>query len=88
MIGMVDRLRVQVLREAGHSLQEIADLVGVSKRAVQMIVREPRITDSALGTTPRSRGVGRPSVVEGFRSAVAELLATEPALPSVEDRST
>jgi len=84
MIGMVDRLRVQVLREAGHSLQEIADLVGVSKRAVQMIVREPRITDSAVGITPRSRGVGRPSVVEGLRSAVADLLAAEPALPSVE----
>ena len=81
---MVNRLRIQVLREAGHSLQEIADLVGVSKRAVQMIVREPQVAAPALGSTPRSRGVGRPSVVEEFRSAVAGLLAAEPALPSVE----
>ena len=84
MIRMVDRLRVQTLREAGRTLREIADQVGVSKRAVQRIVREPRLTDLAPVPTPRSRGVGRPSVVGAVRAAVGELLAAEPALPTVE----
>jgi len=81
---MVDRLRIQTLREAGRTLQEIADQVGVSTRAVQMIVREPGVTALTALPTPRSRGVGRPSLVEEVRAAVAALLAADPALPTVE----
>jgi transposase len=84
MIRMVDRVRIQTLREAGRTLQEIADQVVVSRRAVQMIVREPRVTDLTPVPTPRSHGVGRPSVVGTVRAAVEELLAVEPALPTVE----
>ncbi len=81
---MVDRVRIQTLREAGRTLDAIADQVGVSKRAVQRIVAEPRVSDLAPGPSHRSRGVGRPSLVEEVRAAVADLLAAEPALPAVE----
>ena len=81
---MVDRVRIQTLREAGRTLEEIADQVGVSKRAVQRVVREPRVTDLTPVPTPRSRGVGRPSLVGKVRAAVEELLAAEPGLPTVE----
>ena len=81
---MVDRVRIQTLREAGRTLKEVAAQVGVSKRAVQMIVREPRVTDLTPVPMPRSHGVGRPSVVEEVRGVVADLLAAEPGLPTVE----
>lgn len=84
MISMVDRLRIQTLREAGHTLQEVARQVGVSQRSVQTIVREAPVRSLAAGATPGSRGVGRPSKVAGFRSAVVDLLAAEPALPTIE----
>jgi transposase len=84
MIRMVDRLRIQTLREAGRTHEAIAAQVGVSRRAVQMIVAEPRVTELAPGPSPRSRSVGRPSLVEGVRAAVADLLAAEPRLPTVE----
>jgi len=81
---MVDRVRIQTLREAGRTLDAIAEQVGVSRRAVQMIVCEPRVSDLASGRSARSCGVGRPSLVGAVRAAVADLLAAEPALPTVE----
>ena len=55
---MLDRVRIRSLRDAGHTLQAIAAAVGVAKRSVQNILKEPRITDAASAPTPRSRRVG------------------------------
>lgn len=41
MIRMVDRVRIQVLREAGLTLQEVAREVGVCRRSVQAVLKEP-----------------------------------------------
>ena len=84
MVSMVDRLRIQTLREAGHTLEQVADLVGVSRRSVQTIVQEPLVLSLDGGPTPKSRGVGRPSQVARFCSFIADLLDSEPALPTVE----
>ena len=81
---MTDRLAIQVLRKAGLTLQQVAGEVGVSKRSVQEILKEPPITVSGGAATPKCRGVGRPSQVEAFRAAVAAVLAEEPSLPTVE----
>ena len=84
MICTMDRLRIQVLRDAGHTLGQVADLVGVSTRAVQRIVQEPSVTSLDAAPTPEARGVGRPSKAAPFQSFVADLLASEPALATVE----
>ena len=84
MIPPMDRLRIQVLRDAGHSLREVATLVGVSSRSVQRIEHEPPISGLDAAPTPVSRGVGRPSKVAPFRSFIADLLGSDPALPTVE----
>lgn len=84
MIRMVDRLRIQVLREAGLTLQEVAREVGVCQRSVQAVLKEPPMTCLEVGPTPQSRGVGRPSKMVAFRAAVAEMLSEEPALATVE----
>ena len=81
---MTDRLAIQVLRRAGLTLQQVAGEVGVSKRSVQEILKEPLLTNQGGGPTPKSRGVGRPSQVGGFGAAVAAVLAEEPSLPTVE----
>ena len=81
---MLDRVRIRTLREAGHTLAEIAAVVGVSRSTVQRVVKEPVITSVESAPTPRSRGIGRPSKVELFRSQVERILSEEPSLPTVE----
>jgi transposase len=84
MIGMLDRVRIRTLRDAGHTLQEIAASVGVAKRSVQNILKEPPIAGVDSAPTPRSRRVGRPSRLEAFRQNVERILEPEPSLPTVE----
>jgi len=81
---MANRHSVQVLRKAGLSVKQVALQAGVSPRSVLRIAQEPPVVSLASGPTPASRGVGRPSTVEGFRPLVAELLAAAPSLPTVE----
>jgi transposase len=84
MIRMLDRVRIRILREAGHTLAEIAANVGVGKRSVQRVLREPAITSVASAPTPASRGIGRPSQVEHWRADVERILGEQAQLPTVE----
>jgi len=84
MISMLDRVKIWALRQAGHTLEEIAAAVGVGKRSVQRILKEPPITSPESAPTPESRRIGRPSRVEGFQGDVERILEAEPSLPTVE----
>jgi hypothetical protein len=44
VLDMLKRHAIQVLRQAGHTLEEIGELVDVSQRSVQRVVGEPVIT--------------------------------------------
>lgn len=81
---MIDRVRVRTLRDGGHTLEAIAATVGVGKRSVQRILKEPAIRGAESAPTPASRGVGRPSRVEAFRGDVERILGEDPSLPTVE----
>ena len=84
---MIDRLKrhaIQVLRQAGHQLDEIATLVAVGKRTVQRVVDEPMMLAIADETVAPDRRIGRPSKAEAYRGLVTMLLTDEPALLSVE----
>jgi len=81
---MLDRVRIRTLRDAGHTLEEIAATVGVGKRSVQRILKEAPITGPESAPTPVSRGVGRPSTVEAHQDQVERILKEEPSLPTVE----
>ena len=81
---MLDRVRIWTLRQAGHTLAEIAALVGVGKRSVQRILKEPPITSPESAPTSASRRIGRPSRVEALQGRVEQILEAEPALPTVE----
>jgi transposase len=84
MVGMLDRVRIWTLRQAGHTLDEIAAAVGVGKRSVQRILKEPPITSPESAPTPQSRRIGRPSRVEALQGQVEQILEAEPSLPTVE----
>jgi len=84
MIRMLDRVRIRTLREAGHTLEEIAATVGVGKSSVQRILREPPIQSPESAPTPKSRQVGRPSKAEVFRADIERILREAPSLPTIE----
>jgi len=84
MIGAMARHRVQVLRAGGKTLRRIAAETGISLRSVKRIVRESSIAAPGDVVSARARGVGRPSRVEAYRDRIADVLAAEPKLPTVE----
>ena len=84
MIDMLKRHEIQVLRRAGHSQFEVADLASVSRRTVQRVDVEAAVTDLDTAREREARGIGRPPKAEPFRTTVAEILAGESELRSVE----
>ncbi len=81
---MLDRVWIRTLRDAGHTLEEIAATVGVGKRSVQRILKEPAIQDPESAPTPVSRGIGRPSTAKTYQDQVERILKEDPSLPTVE----
>ncbi len=84
MIDKLKRHAIQVLRQAGHSLEEIAELVAVGKRSVQRVAGEPVITHLDADVAPGAGRIGRPSKAEAYRTVVTSWLTDEPELLSVE----
>jgi transposase len=84
MIDMLKRHEIQVLRRAGHNQREVATLTGISRRSVQRVDTEAAVTDIDPTRECEARGIGRPPKAEPFRSLIAEILAGEPDLLSVE----
>jgi transposase len=84
MIDMVRRHEIQVLRRAGHTLAETAELVGVSQSTVQRVEAEPAVTSFDTEAARQERRVGRPSKAEPFRSLLVGELAKEPDVMALE----
>ena len=84
MIELLKRHEIQVLRRAGHKLREVAKLAGVSVRSVQRVEAEAAVNHVDTAAARVERKIGRPSKAEPFRGFVAEQLAKEPELLSVE----
>jgi len=84
MINLLKRHAIQVLHRAGHTLEEIAGLVGVSKRTVQRVAAEPEVTHVETANERARRRVGRPSKAEQVRASVTAWLKAEPDLLGVE----
>jgi transposase len=82
------RHEIGVLARAGVSTQRIAEATNVPARSVRRIVGEMAddeawpMDDSQAPPPPRRPG--RPSKVATYRPVIAELLAAQPALPTME----
>lgn len=81
---MLKRHAIQVLRQAGHEQADVARLVGVGIRSVRRVEAEAAVTHIDDAKERDRRRIGRPAKAEPFRTLVAELLAREPVLLSVE----
>jgi transposase len=84
MIDMLTRHAIQVLRQAGHDQADVARLIGVGVRTVRRVEGESDITHIDDATARAQRAIGRPAKAEPYRSMIAEILAQEPDLLSVE----
>lgn len=84
MLDMLKRHEIQVLRRAGHSQAEVAQLAGVSERSVRRVAAEPAVVEADTAAERVRRRIGRPNKVECFREFVVETLKAEPAVMSLE----
>lgn len=84
VLSLLKRHEIQVLRRAGHSQAEVAELAKVSMRAVRRVEREADVAHTDDAAERRRRGIGRPSKAEPFRNLVLRLLKDEPEMPSLE----
>jgi len=84
MIDMLTRHAIQVLRHAGHDQTDIARLVGVGVRTVRRVEAEADVIHIDDAKERERRAIGRPAKAEPYRSVIAEILAQEPDLLSVE----
>lgn len=81
---MLKRHEIQVLHRAKHTLEEVANLAGVSARSVRRVVAEPEVTTLDTAAERMRRGVGRPSKAEPFRGLLLAELAAQPKVLAVE----
>lgn len=81
---MLKRHEIQVLRRAGHTLEEVVKLAGVSQSSVQRVAAEPAVRMFDNAAERKRRGVGRPGKVWAFRELLVAELAKQPNVRGVE----
>jgi transposase len=84
MEPLLTRHNVQILRQAGHTQDDVAKLTKVALRTVQRIVVEPTVENLDDQAERKRRKIGRPSKTESFRKIIEDLLKTNPDLMSLE----
>jgi len=84
MLPPLKRHEIQILRRAGHSLRDTARRAGVSLKTVQRVECEAPVDSADDAKARTERRIGRPSKASPFRAFVAEVLASEPDLMSLE----
>lgn len=83
MLGLSKRHEVEILLKAGHRRTEVARLTGVSRSSVQRIagLRIEHLDDAV---ERRKRRIGRPSLIDGFKKTISDILEKDADLPSLE----
>jgi transposase len=84
MIEMLKRHEIQVLRRAGHTWTQVAELTGVSVGTARRVAVEARVAAVDNAAERARRQIGRPSKAEAFREVLVGALGEEPGLKSVE----
>lgn len=83
MLGLLKRHDVEILLKAGHRRTEVARLTGTSRSSVQRIAGE-RIGRLHDAVERRKRRIGRPSLVDGFKKTIGDILEKDADLPFLE----
>ena len=81
MLGLLKRHEVETLLKAGHKRTQIARVTGISYNSVKRIAKEATIEHFDDTAERRKRRIGRPSIVQGFRNSIRNILEKQPGLP-------
>ncbi len=81
---MLKRHEIQVLRRAGHTLQEVVKLAGVSQSSAQRVEAEPPVRTLDIAGERAQRRIGRPSKVQAFGSLLTAEIVKQPDVLAVE----
>jgi transposase len=84
MIEMLKRHEIQVLRRAGHTWAQVAELTGVSVGTARRVAVEDDVTTVDNAAERTRRHIGRPSKAEAYRDVLGQALRDEPAVKSIE----
>ena len=84
MLSLLDRHKIQVLREAGHEQTDVARRLGVSVATVRRVEREATVEHVDDRAEHRARHIGRPSKSAPFAERVRAWIEAEPELPTLE----
>jgi len=84
LIPQLTRHKIQVLLEAGHPQQEVAERSGVGLRTVQRVAKENPITDCNDSAQRHERQIGRPSKTEPFRKFIKDTLKEKEDIMTLE----
>ena len=84
MLRMIDRHAVQALLQSGMPTEQVARQMGVSRRTVQRIAKEPAVSAEGETEYRRQRRIGRPPVPEAVHARVRELLRADLHAPRLE----
>ena len=84
MIDMLKRHEIQVLRRAGHTWAQVAELTGVSVGTARRVAAEDGVTTVDNARERARRQIGRPSKADAYREVIVQALTEQPALKSIE----
>jgi transposase len=84
MEPLLTRYSIKILRQAGHTQDEVAKYTKVGLRTVQRIDRESPVKNLDDPAERKKRKIGRPSKTESFRIFIEDILKTDPDLMSLE----
>lgn len=84
VLSLLDRHKIQVLREAGHEQADVARRLGVSVATVRRVEREAGVEHVDDAAEHRARHIGRPSKAAPFAERVRAWIEAEPELPTLE----
>jgi hypothetical protein len=78
MLDMLKRHQIQVLRDAGHSQQEVAKLATVSVRSVRRVEAEVTVTSTDLSAGDQRVQTFQPEL-DSLQEQIVTLLQMRPA---------
>lgn len=84
MIEMLKRHEIQVLRRAGHTWAQVAELSGVSVGTARRVAAEDGVTTVDSAAERERRRIGRPSKADAYCAVLSKALTEAPTLKSVE----
>lgn len=84
MLSLLDRHKIKVLLEAGHSPADVAERAKTSLTTVRRVATEEAVSHVDDGRAAKERGIGRPSCTSPLVDDIRRWLKAEPLIATQE----